>query len=79
MRRFFGKLIDFLRQTNKSRPAQGCGRRARLQLEELETRQLLSTSPLTAVIAEPLHVPPLTPIQFKYQRSAGPAGSSATP
>ena len=74
MRRFFGKLANVIRQTNKSRPAQGGRRRTSLQVEALETRQLLSTSPVTAVIAAPLNVPPLTPIQFKYQSLGGASG-----
>ena len=74
MRRFFGKLANVIRQTNKARPAQGGRRRASLQVEALETRQLLSTSPVAAVIAAPLNVPPLTPIQFKYQSLGGASG-----
>ena len=74
MRRFFGKLANVIRQTNKSRPAQGGRRRTSLQVEALETRQLLSTSPVATAIAAPLNVPPLTPIQFKYQSLGGASG-----
>jgi uncharacterized protein with LGFP repeats len=74
MRRFFGKLANVIRQTNKPGPAQGGRRRTSLQVEALETRQLLSISPVTAVIAAPLNVPPLTPIQFKYQSLGGSSG-----
>ena len=74
MRRFFGKLANVIRQTGKARPGRGDRRRAALQVEALESRQMLSVSPVAALIAAPLNVPPLTPIQFKYQSLGGASG-----
>jgi len=74
MRRFFGKLANVIRQTNKARPAQGSRRRASLQVEALESRQLLSGSSILTLSTAPLVVPPLTPIQFKYQSLGGASG-----
>lgn len=74
MRRFFGKLADAIRQTNTAPPGRRGPRRAPLQVEALETRELLSVSPVAALSAVKLNVPPLTPIQFKYQSLGGASG-----
>jgi len=60
MRRFMSKLVKSLRSTNKARATKGGPRRAFLQVEGLENRELLSSSPL----------PFLDPIQAKYQSLA---------
>jgi uncharacterized protein with LGFP repeats len=79
MRRFFGKLADAIRPTIKSRPERECRHRAALHVEALESRELLSSSPMLAVSAAPLNVPPLTPIQFKYQSLGGANGFLGSP
>jgi uncharacterized protein with LGFP repeats len=78
MRRLFGKLVNGLRQTPRARARQGGERRARPQVEALETRQLLSNSPLPALSAAlpsaPSKIIILDPIQIKYWSLGGPGG-----
>jgi uncharacterized protein with LGFP repeats len=83
MRQFFGNLLNGIRRTNKPRAARRTARRSSLQIEGLETRDLMSASPVPALVMGPVPaVAPapvhltntialLDPIQAKYQSLGG--------
>jgi hypothetical protein len=80
MRRFFGKLANRVKPVNKARAARGRVSRALPQVEALETRQLMSSSPLPALSTVlPLPLPILDPIQVKYQSLGGSHGFLGKP
>src|SRR5438128_307010 len=64
MRRFLSKLVTGFRQSKTACAPRRAPRRTTLQVEGLESRQLMSVSPLLA----------LDPIQAKYQSLGGPNG-----
>jgi uncharacterized protein with LGFP repeats len=69
VRRFFSTLAKKFGQTRKAGSPKAATRRAALQIEALETRELLSGSPLPAV--RPPVKPLLDPIHVKYESLGG--------
>src|SRR6516165_12082967 len=86
MRRFFGKLVNG-RRGNNAKAAKRGPRRASLQVEGLESRELLSAAPLLHSVLDPVHIghPPFGGfgyydcIQIKYQSLGGPNGFLGSP
>jgi hypothetical protein len=70
MRPSLGKFATLIKPAHKARTVQRVERRARLAVESMEDRNLLSTLPLTPV---------LDPIQTKYQALGGAKGFLGNP
>jgi uncharacterized protein with LGFP repeats len=85
VRTLFGNLFTGIQQSNKPRAAKKTLRRASLRIEGLETRDLMSATPLLALTptaASIAHVAPiliLDPIQAKYQSLQGVLGPAVSP
>lgn len=74
MRRFLTHLARTLRGTDKSRTARRGERRPSLHVEALESRQLMSVTPLTPQVSPPKSIIFLDPIQLKYLSLGGAGG-----